>query len=483
MIEKAGFIPQLAEDNITYDSLNFTQNGVELSVQVPVLTATQLTQVIEKVTTARNSLLQNFTVIELVDIIDNAVHQLLDSNNRYRKKAEQLLPIITGFDAQMIRLGLTASLKTFRKPQLLKFLVEDFNNPLLLDGFQPRAKGGYVKAVGPQLMTHIWAGNVPGLPLWSLLSGLLVKGGTIGKVSSSEPLFAGWVAQLITEIEPKLKDCLAILWWRGGDEVKEKQLFNASDIVLAYGGNTALSAMQSRVPVTSRFLAYGHKIAFGLIANTSLNANNAKQTAHNAAFDVINYDQQACFSPHCFFIEKGGQVDAKDFSELLAGELANYQKKYPRQTLSFAEQTQLVAWQQQEQMSTYQQTDKQVISPESGDWSVVYETAATAFVPSPLNRTVRVIEVADLTCIPALIAPYRAYLQTVGIAAAPTELFKLSAMVAELGVTRITAIGNMTAPEAGWHHDGSANLLDLVRMVDLELSAEQAAEHYSSYRH
>jgi hypothetical protein len=40
----------------------------------------------------------------------------------------------------------------------------------------------------------------------------------------------------------------------------------------------------------------------------------------------------------------------------------------------------------------------------------------------------------------------------------------------------------MTAPEAGWHHDGRFSLLDLVRMVELEQSAEDAAESFAPYR-
>ena len=49
------------------------------------------------------------------------------------------------------------------------------------------------------------------------------------------------------------------------------------------------------------------------------------------------------------------------------------------------------------------------------------------------------------------------------------------------GVTRISAIGAMSSPEAGWHHDGRFNLLDLVRMVEIEQSAEIAADPLAPY--
>ena len=39
----------------------------------------------------------------------------------------------------------------------------------------------------------------------------------------------------------------------------------------------------------------------------------------------------------------------------------------------------------------------------------------------------------------------------------------------------------MTAPEAGWHHDGRFNLLDLVTLTEIEQSAEQAADAFAHY--
>jgi hypothetical protein len=80
-----------------------------------------------------------------------------------------------------------------------------------------------------------------------------------------------------------------------------------------------------------------------------------------------------------------------------------------------------------------------------------------------------------------LIAAQRAFLQTAGLAVEPAELFRLSGLLGAAGVTRISAIGAMTAPEAGWHHDGRFNLLDLVRMVEIEQSAELAADTFAPY--
>ena len=58
---------------------------------------------------------------------------------------------------------------------------------------------------------------------------------------------------------------------------------------------------------------------------------------------------------------------------------------------------------------------------------------------------------------------------------------ELAELLGLAGVTRICAIGAMTAPEAGWHHDGRFNLLDLIQMVEIEQSAELSAETFAPY--
>ena len=114
-------------------------------------------------------------------------------------------------------------------------------------------------------------------------------------------------------------------------------------------------------------------------------------------------------------------------------------------------------------------------------WTVVYEEEAVDFTPSPLNRAIRVIAFEKIEDILPSIKPYRSFLQTVGMAATPKELFQWAENLAWIGVTRITALGRMTAPEAGWHHDGRFNLLDLINMVDIESSAEEDSERFAPY--
>ncbi len=478
----AGYLPGLEESEVQWQTLAFESAGSRLEVAVPVLTAAQMAALAARVEEASRDCLKALTVSQVIAIVDRAIARLLDPADPYRRQADQWLPIITGYDAQMVRLGLTAFFKTFRAPQLRRFVAEDFANPKLLDEFQPAPKGGATRAYGPGLLVHVWAGNVPALPLWSLVCGLLVKAGNIGKVPSAEPLFAGLFARLLAEIHPPLAACLAVVWWKGGDEAQAAALFDRADVVLAYGGNDTLEQIRRQVPVTTRFLPYGHKLGFGMISRAALDARGALSTARAAAHDVVRYDQQGCYSPHVFFVERGGRIAPREFAQYVGGELANLQHRFPRRRLSLEEGASAAGWRQKLELQALSAENVDLIGDGDAPWCVAYVDEAQPLATSALNRTLQIVAVDTLEQVVAQVAAHRPFLQTVGLAAAPAELLRLAELLGEAGVTRIAAIGSMTAPEAGWHHDGRFNLLDLVRIVEVEQSAELAAEAFAPYR-
>ena len=478
--ELAGHLPGLPAESVDRETLRFQAWGRCVEVAVPALTGAQTAALAAHVRRARERRLARLSTGEIVDVIDRAVRSLLDRANPRRRRAEALLPAVTGYDAETVRLGLTACLKTFRAPQLAAFVAEDFANPAMLDGFQPLRKGGYGRAVGPSLIAHIWAGNVPGLPLWSLISGLLVKSAGIGKLPSAEPLLAGWFAEAVAEIDPGIADCIGIVWWRGGDESREQALLDAAGLVLAYGGTAALEDIRARVPAAARFLPFGHKLSFGMVAAAALDADKAAGVARRAALDVVRYDQHGCYSPHVFYVERGGTVSPRAFAGYLASELAALAHRFPRRALDADEAARLAILRQDAALAAVLGAIE-VAGDDEGAWSVAFADDDPALAPGGSNRTVKVAALDRLDDAIPEVANHARFLQTVGVAAAPEDLFRLSALLGEAGATRICALGEMTAPEAGWHHDGRFNLLDLVRIVEIERGAEAAAEELADY--
>ena len=477
----AGWLPGLRADEVQWQTLAFGAGDGAVEVQVPALSAAQMQALALRVKQASREHLKTLRVSQIIDIVDRAVARLLDPTDPYRREAEELLPVITGYDAEMVRLGLTSFLKSFRGPQLHRFVAEDFANPKMLDEFQPAAKGGAVKAFGPALLVHSWAGNVPGLPLWSLVCGLLVKAGNVGKLPSAEPLFAGLFARLLAEVHPPLAGCLAIVWWKGGDAGASTALFEQADTVLAYGGNDAIEQVRRQLPATTRFLPYGHKLGFGLVGRDALDTQRAPETARLAAHDVVRYEQQGCYSPHVFYVERGGTVAPREFAQYLASELANLQRRFPRRALALEEAAAIAGWRQSSELRSLSAAGAELIGDDAAAWGVAYADQAQSLAPTAGHRSIQVVAVDRLDDVIPQIERHAPFLQTAGVAASPAELFRLAELLGQAGVTRVSAIGAMTAPEAGWHHDGRFNLLDLVRMVEIEHSAERAADGFAPY--
>lgn len=478
---RAGHLPGLAADAVQWQVLSFSAHSRTLEVEVPQLTDAQAETLARHVRRSARAVLQALPVDAIIGILDTAVARLLDAGDPLRRELDELLPVVTGYDAEMVRLGLTAYLQAFRAPQLRRFVAQDFANPKVLDGFQPAVKGGAIRAFGPQLLVHGWAGNVPGLPLWSLACGLLVKAGNIGKLPSAEPVFASVFARLLAQVHPPLADCLAVLWWKGGEPGIAATLYRQADTVLAYGGNATLREVRDQVPVTTRFLGYGHKLGVALVGRAALDMQRGPAAARLAALDLVRYEQQGCYSPHVLYVERGGALAPRAFAQHLAAELANLAQRHPRRVLALEEAAAVASWRQAAEWQVLAGAGGELLGDQQSPWSLAFSDAPQPLAASPGQRCVLVCAVDTLDEVLPLLEPHAAFLQTVALASTPEDLYRLGERLGQVGVTRITALGAMTQPEAGWHHDGRFNLADLVRMVEIEQAAERAADRLAPY--
>jgi hypothetical protein len=474
---RAGHLPGLDAAELRWHTLAFAAHGRALQVEVPVLTERARVCICGSVRSAARKRLQAMPVDTIIELVGACVARLLDPADPRRRELDQLLPVVTGFDPEMVRLGLTTYLQGFRPPQLRRFVAQDFPNPKVLDGFQPALKGGAMRAFGPGLLAHVWAGNVPGLPLWSLACGLLVKAGNIGKLPSAEPVFASVFARLLAELHPPLADALAVVWWKGGDAGVDAVLFREAETVLAYGGNTALHGLRERVPITTRFLAYGHKLGVALVGRAALNRLRGPASARLAAHDLTRHEQQGCYSPHVVYVERGGNVSPRAFAHHLAAELANLQHRHPARVLALEEAAAVAGWRQAAEWNE----GLELLGEPGGGWAVVYRDAPSPLAPTPGQRCVLVSAVDALEEVVSLLAPHAPVLQTVGLATTPEALYVLAEQLGRAGVTRIASLGAMAQPEPGWHHDGRFNLADLVRVVEIDAATERAADRLASY--
>ncbi|MED4056872.1 acyl-CoA reductase [Niallia taxi] len=453
-------------------------NGVNYLLRYPVIQRQELQEIAAAVKENRRTYLATLPTSEIVVKIDKAIQLWMNPDYPLRQLAESLVPAITGYDSDMVRLELKKYMRTFRKRELLRFLDEEFDQPAILDEFRPRKSGGMSRAFGPSTIFHVFSGNVPGVQIWSLVMGLLLKSAAIGKTSLSEPLLPVLFLQSLKEVDEALAESMAVIPWKGGTVELEQAAVDWGDAVIVYGSNHTVEAIKTRTPVHKKLLSYGHKISMALIGKEALTADHFAKTLHKVAEDVSIYDQQSCLSPQVIYVEKEGALSPKQFAQGLAGELGKYHLKRPRARLTGEEAMAIQNIRNQYHLKSLS-SDKVAVysSKEDTAWTVIYQEEP-AFSGTPLNRTVHVYAIDKLEAAADLLKSYETYLQSCGLAVEPARLFSITSLLGAVGVNRFCPIGEMNSAKPGWHHDGGFNLIELVRMVDMERTLEYEMEKY-----
>ncbi len=455
------------------DSPRFLPPEVEAEASGGQVSPVLVAKVAAHIWAARKAYLARLPVAEIVEILDRAIGLWLEAGSPWLDAASRRIAAATPYSEAMVRLGITRLLEGCRKDALLALLVTELGDPAVLDTFRPRpGTRGSHRALGPAVTTHIFSGNVPGLPAISLIHGLLVKSACLGKPASEEPVFPALFARSLAAVDPKLAASVAILPWAGGDIAVEAAAFAASEVVIAYGSDAAIESIRARVPPGVRFVGHGHRLSLAVIGRETLAYDSVESLAERLAYDVSLFDQQGCVSPHVVYVERGGTIAPQEFAESLAQAMAAFERDMPRGRLSVEETSAIQQARTEAELRELREEPVRLFaSPGRTAWTVIYEDDP-AFVPSCLNRVVRVKPLVDLAELPNLLRPVSRHLQTVGTALSRERRDRLADALAPLGVCRVCPIGEMPHPPLYWHHDGGFNLLPLLKWTAIEDPAE-----------
>lgn len=412
--------------------------------------------------------LRSRPVAELVGVVDAAAARLLDQGDELRAEAVDRLAS-TGYSREMTTRVLDGMARDWRADRLRRLLEAEFGDPAVLDGFARVGAGRRSRAYGPRLAFHIFAGNVPGVAVTSLIRALLVKAPSLGKLASRQPVLPVLFARAVASVDPDVGRALAVTYWPGGDPDAEAAALAAADAVVVYGGEEVVASIRERTPEGARLIVHGPRFSAGLVAGETLDAD-LPALARAVARAVALFDQHGCVSPHAVWVETGpAGTGAEDFAGALADALAAVEEELPRGGVSAGE---AAAIQQERAAAELKGHDPdgpttRVFAGPGTRWTVIYDTDP-AFVPSCLNRLVRVHPVDDLGMAVDRLAPVGRFLQSVAVAAPGPRRTDLAQRLARVGASRVTTFERLPWPPPDWHHDGQEPLRELVRWVDLE---------------
>jgi len=414
-----------------------------VEIEVPRLDAGRLRDVLGAARAA-GATLRTHSRDEVLARLDRVVANWLDPEHLWRRRALQLLPQATGFSAAMVAHGLPLLVEPLRAPAVGALLAAELG-------------GRTVQA--PELLMHVLSGNIPGLAMTPVLLSLALQSAVLVKSAAGDPIFPALLAESIAAVDETLGRCIVVAPWRGGDVALEAVAFAAADVVVASGSDAAIAAIAPRVP--GRFIGHGHKVSFAAIGAECLaHAADARELAHRLAYDVSLWDQQGCLSPQLCYVETGGRISPAQFAELLAEGLTRWAHELPPRSLSLAEQVAVLRFRQAAEWAGRGATAL-LASADGLQWSVSLESDAI-FLPTCLNRCLRLKVIDDLAVLPSVLTPHRRHLEAAGIATGSHRTAAVTDMLAAAGVHRICEVGMMQRPSLSWRQGGRPRVADWV---------------------
>ncbi|MCF4997916.1 aldehyde dehydrogenase family protein [Pseudomonas syringae] len=319
------------------------------------------------------------------------------------------------------------------------------------------------------LVVHITPGNSPLLAFCAVLEGLLAGNVNWLRPSSSD---AGLSAQLLGDLAQcdttaRLAGYIAVL---PATTAQIGLLCQRANGVSAWGGESALRAINRQIPPGCRWIDWGHRISFAY-----LTADAASAEALDAVVDeVCRLDQQACSSPQWLLVDSDDPLVLRSIGEDLAAAFERRARKWPALAPTLQEACEITTQTQLARLT--QSFSGQPGHVWSGPgWRVIW-AHDQSLAPSPLFRTLRMAPVPRAQITPALLQ-WRNVLQSCGLICTAGQTAALARALIAAGVTRVAPIQAMHDGYEGEPHDGVYALQRLSRRISVSLPPQQLPTH------
>ncbi len=315
-------------------------------------------------------------------------------------------------------------------------------------------------------LVQFLAANSPSLAVLSAFEGLLTGNINFIKLSKTSSDFS------IRFFEEFFKDPVARTWQnllivaKVSSSEKELlcQVLNEADGVVAWGGEESLSEIRKMIPSRARLIEWGHRISFSYLTQKKQTDANIFEQITN---DVFLFDQQACSSPQCLFLEDASFEQLEKFANELRQAFERRSKLENLNLPSGVESAEIsrcvLVLETEKALAT---NFTAVIEDANKKWRILIDSRP-GLRASPLYRSIWLKPIKRENIL-ATLRPLSQYLQTVGLGCERGELYELMQEFFKAGVTRVRPLGKMLESYAGEPHDGVLALTRYMKKVSIE---------------
>ena len=320
----------------------------------------------------------------------------------------------------------------------------------------------FVRPMPLGTLLHIAAGNIDGLPAFSIAEGLLTGNVNILKLPQADNGLSVDIIMKLIEIEPEIADFIYVFDTPSSDVLAIKKLAEMADGIVVWGGDEAVSAVRQLSPVNCKIIEWGHKLGFAYISGYE--DKNAELTA--LAEHILSTKQLLCSSCQTIYLDTDDENELHLFCEEFLPYMEEAAQKHRFDAIdALAERTLRRYNQKLEDMLTGEVKHKRQVY--QGEYCSLTVCGDSILELSDMFGNCLVKKLPKVKLFETL-RKSKGYLQTAGLLCTPDKRAELSDILARSGVVRIMRAGDMSETFCGEAHDGEYALRRYTRIVNIQ---------------
>lgn len=308
------------------------------------------------------------------------------------------------------------------------------------------------------VLGHVTSSNDAMLPFFSSVEGILTGNINIIKTATGAHKVAEAMVEKLCEIDESLCPYFYVFPFSSKDEEQLKEMFALCNAVAVWGSDAATAGVRKLAPAGVKIIEWGNRISFAYFTKEGY----TREALKGLAEDICVNDQQACSAPQMVYYETEDKEELVGFAKELMEVLQEVSDTYPLHPMSQAEKAELTTHMQMCYLDELMGNAKLF----KGNGCRVFVQYDSELGASPLFRTIIVKPIKRKNLI-AMLRPFRAYLQSVGLACGRAEIAELSSLLLAGGVNRVTEPGLMMVGYTGEPHDGVRAMTNYLKRISV----------------
>lgn len=307
------------------------------------------------------------------------------------------------------------------------------------------------------VLFHIAAGNVDGLPAYSVLEGLLVGNINLLKLPAGDQGLSIFILHELLQIEPDLTEYIYVFDVPSTELESLKRLAALSDGVVVWGGDVAVQAAKDMVDIQTKVIAWGHKLSF---AYATLDATD--EQLFGLATHICETNQLLCSSCQGIYVDTDDRDEQDRFAQRFFTILSSVHATFKPIPFEMRAKNAIHLYHEQLEANVTHHTllmgqGCSVISQENSELELSYLFRNVWVKRLPRERIMDTLK------------HHKNHLQTVGLCVIDQDKPVLSKLFAHAGLVRITTGRTMSRTLPGEAHDGTYPLREYSRVVEIEI--------------